>query len=154
MISKKSPIVNIHSTLVELNQGRMNPTIERLYQAHVHTIEDLLWIIPLHWHPIPRIEKFIQATAGSYFKGEGTIIDRGFYRLKQKAGANLCHLQEAFRIVHGIAPKPAHLNTTGLTMAKRRLIYHEFYLEQVKINTHRQKHKKSRHLSSIFQTVC
>ena len=38
-------------------------------------MENLLWVIPLHWDLVPETAEFGCAQEGEYFKGQGQVID-------------------------------------------------------------------------------
>ena len=249
-------MLNLNSSLLKLNQDRHNQTIKKLNQEGIHTIEDLLWVIPLHWDLIPEINHFTTANKDQYFRGEGQIISRRTYNSKQKGKGgtrlyhmnayvqdrhgpgvlilkwhniypsqknkieqvkniqffgkaqfyqtqlqitmptlidsengpsaqiqiqyptingvssnqvknllrkipkdiwisiedplpeyhlkkiNLCHLQDAFKIIHGNILNLDQLNPELLAKAKRRLIYQEFYWEQIKVDIRRNNNQK------------
>ena len=252
-------MVNLYmdSTLLELNKGQNNLTIQKLAKVNIHTLGDILWVIPLHWDIIPEMADFTHTSVGQYFKGEGRVVNIHSYLSKQKGkgktrlhhilahvqdlhgptsltlrwpnaylsqkykieqlkdiqffgkiqiyrnqheiisptiiqnkmnesvkiqyptlnGAkssqikklldkipqsfwesiedpidrphrfniDVCHLRDAFKIIHGKVPSSeGPLLPKHYQMAKRRLIYQEFYLEQVKIAIRRNSYKQNK----------
>jgi ATP-dependent DNA helicase RecG len=77
MRSKTSSTVDLswYSPLEELTSGKKpSPTITKLTDAGLKTLQDLLWILPLRIHKMPSFESFRQAILNQYFKGSGKII--------------------------------------------------------------------------------
>lgn len=246
--------LNLNSSLFQLNQGRNNLTLQKLDRFNIRTLEDLLWVIPLHWELVPEIADFTHARIGQYFQGEGRMINLRSHFSKQRGkgnarsyhivghiqdlhgpttmilrwfnaypyqkhkieqlkdiqfygkvqlyqnqcqmisptiiqnemdehlkiqyptlngvrstqlkkifdkipqnfwesindpmpephrlNINMCHLKDAFRIVHGRVASPNFLRPEHYATAQRRLVYQEFYLEQIKIAIRRDRHKQ------------
>ena len=243
----------LNSALEKLTARKDSQLIRTLNQRGIHDIEDLLWIMPLHWTLLPPVQSFTHAKIGQYLKGKGSIVDIRSYYSKQKGRTkrynisvkiqdyygssmitlrwpyaypsqkkkieqlkkieffgvirsykdqlniiaptilqdhadeplqiqyptisgisssqlkrlfakipndiwesiedpipsshlkkiNLCHLRNAFKIIHGKASDTQKLSDKNFTMAKRRLIYQEFYLEQIKIEIRRNNRKRN-----------
>lgn len=67
--------INWHSSLDTLNAGKKpSPTIEKLMEAGLKTLLDLLWILPLRIHKMPPLQPFREADLNQFFKGSGKII--------------------------------------------------------------------------------
>lgn len=67
--------INWNSPLNVLTSGRKpSPTIEKLIDAGVATLLDLLWILPLRINKMPGFRPFREAELNQYFKGSGKII--------------------------------------------------------------------------------
>jgi ATP-dependent DNA helicase RecG len=64
-----------HSPLEILTAGKKpSPTIEKLTEAGLKTILDLLWILPLRIYKMPSFKAFREAEMNQFFKGSGKII--------------------------------------------------------------------------------
>lgn len=77
MKSKTSPTTEItwNSPLSALTQGRKpSPTIEKLSEAGINTIQELLWILPLRINRMPKLQPFREALMNQFFKGSGKVI--------------------------------------------------------------------------------
>lgn len=77
MRSKASNTSNLtwESPLTELVSGkRPSPTVEKLMDAGVRTLHDLLWILPLRIHKMPPKQPFSEARLNEYIKGSGKVI--------------------------------------------------------------------------------
>lgn len=67
--------VNWHSPLDILTSGKKpSPTIEKLKDAGVGTLHDLLWILPLRIHKTPGLQPFREAQLNQFFKGSGKVL--------------------------------------------------------------------------------
>jgi ATP-dependent DNA helicase RecG len=63
------------SPLSALGNGKKpSPTIDKLIEAGLHSVEDLLWILPLRIHKMPKPQPFREAVLNQYFKGSGKIL--------------------------------------------------------------------------------
>lgn len=63
------------SPVDDLAKGKKpSPTIEKLGEAGLATLHDLLWILPLRIHKMPSIKPFREAEMNQYFKGSGKVI--------------------------------------------------------------------------------
>ena len=77
MKSKISSTVEIswHSALDVLTSGKKpSPTIEKLIEAGITTLKDLLWLLPLRIHKMPSFLPFREANLNQFFKGSGKVI--------------------------------------------------------------------------------
>ncbi len=77
MKSKKSPTVELswHSPLEDLTAGKKpSPTITKLSEAGLKTLQELLWILPLRIHKMPSFQPFREAVMNQFFKGSGKVI--------------------------------------------------------------------------------
>lgn len=77
MKSKTSSTVDLNwfSDVTDLNKGKKpSPTIEKLSEAGLKSLQDLLWILPLRIHKMPSTAPFREAMMNQYFKGSGKII--------------------------------------------------------------------------------
>jgi ATP-dependent DNA helicase RecG len=77
MKSKTSNTVSLnwHSPLEALTAGRKpSPTIEKLTEAGLTTLSELLWILPLRIYKTPLLRPFREAEMNQFFKGSGKII--------------------------------------------------------------------------------
>ena len=64
-----------NSPLDALTSGRKpSPTIEKLKEAGLVTILDLLWLLPLRIHKTPSFQAFREAQLNQFFKGSGKVI--------------------------------------------------------------------------------
>lgn len=63
-----SPIESLSSS------KRPSPTLEKLSEAGIKTVSDLLWILPLRIHKSPAPQAFREALLGEYFRGAGKVI--------------------------------------------------------------------------------
>jgi ATP-dependent DNA helicase RecG len=64
-----------NSSLHELVSGKKpSPTIDKIVEAGIKTLHDLLWILPLRTHKMPSLQPFREAQLNQYFKGSGKII--------------------------------------------------------------------------------
>jgi ATP-dependent DNA helicase RecG len=66
--------LNLQSSLIDLNKGKSNKSIEKLLQAGIRTVEDLLWILPLSVLEMPKLNSFKNATLSQLFLGRGKIL--------------------------------------------------------------------------------
>ena len=117
-ILKKS----LTDSLQQLNGGKKSVTIKKLQSAGIHTIEDLLWIIPLHWNPIPDIQSFENAKPDEFFQGEGTITTIQCYPSSQKYQRKtiLNNLKILVQDIHG--PMTLTLQWFNIYPSKKREI--------------------------------
>jgi ATP-dependent DNA helicase RecG len=79
MKSKTSSTVDLdwQSPLALLTAGKKpSPTIEKLDEAGIKTLQDLLWVLPLRIHKMPDFQPFREAELNQFFKGSGKIIHR------------------------------------------------------------------------------
>ncbi len=77
MKSKTSNTAEIswNNALTDLiNSKKPSPTLEKLSEAGVETLYDLLWILPLRIHKMPNTQPFREAELNQYFKGSGKVI--------------------------------------------------------------------------------
>jgi ATP-dependent DNA helicase RecG len=77
MKSKTSSTTNLdwHSPLEALTSGKKpSPTIEKLSEAGLRTLQELLWILPLRIHKMPSLQPFREALMNQFFKGSGKVI--------------------------------------------------------------------------------
>ncbi len=77
MKSKKSDTFDIswNSPLSVLTAGRKpSPSIEKLNEAGVQTLLDLVWILPLRIHKMPTFRPFREAQMNQFFKGSGKVL--------------------------------------------------------------------------------
>jgi len=64
-----------HSSLELISKNKKPSSfIENLKSAGIHTLHDLLWILPLRIHKTPENQPFYQANLNEYFKGSGKIL--------------------------------------------------------------------------------
>lgn len=54
--------------------NRSSATLEKLRQAGVQRVSDLLWLFPLKTHIIPPVANFTHAEIGSHFQGIGKVL--------------------------------------------------------------------------------
>ncbi len=62
------------SPLEELSGKKPTPTIQKITDAGIKTLQDLLWILPLRIHQMPAIQPFREAQLNQFFKGSGKVI--------------------------------------------------------------------------------
>ncbi len=63
------------SSLELLSKGkRPSPTFEKLKEAGILSLKDLLWIIPLRIHTTPSLQAFRNAELNKFFRGSGKVI--------------------------------------------------------------------------------
>jgi ATP-dependent DNA helicase RecG len=77
MRSRTSNIADItwSSPLKALSGGRKpSPTMEKLSEVGIQTLQDLLWILPLRIYKMPPFRPFRDAILNDYFKGSGKVI--------------------------------------------------------------------------------
>lgn len=77
MKSKTSNTVDLnwHSPLELLTAGKKpSPTIEKLSEAGITTLQELLWILPLRINKMPKLQPFREALMNQFFKGSGKIL--------------------------------------------------------------------------------
>lgn len=77
MKSKTSSTSNLNwnSPLELLVTGKKpSPTIEKLVEAGVTTLRDLLWILPLRIYRMPSLRPFREAELNQFFKGSGKVL--------------------------------------------------------------------------------
>ena len=80
------------SPLEELFTNKVPKSVSSLKMAGYHTLEDLLWIIPLEHAIIPPLSSFASFTLGEIFQGVGRILSRQSrpnFRAKGKGRAML-----------------------------------------------------------------
>ena len=51
-----------------------SPTLEKLAQAGIKKLLDLLWILPLRIHKTPQPSSFREAQLNQFFRGSGKVI--------------------------------------------------------------------------------
>ena len=102
-------MIHLNSTLMELNKRKPTTTLQSLEKVGIHTIEDLLWIIPLHWHIVPSIKPFHKIIHGQYFKGKGRITHLRHYRSKRRGKGQipLYNIEADISDEHGKYPNNA-----------------------------------------------
>lgn len=77
MKSRTSNTVDVSwsSPLDVLTAGKKSsPTIEKLKDAGLECLIDLLWLLPLRIHKTPSLQPFREAQLNSFFKGSGKVI--------------------------------------------------------------------------------
>lgn len=76
MKSKTSNTLDIdwNSPLGCLAGKKPSPTIEKLVDAGVKTLADLLWILPLRINKMPALQPFREAYMNQFFKGSGKVL--------------------------------------------------------------------------------
>lgn len=75
MRSKTSVTLNWNSSLLELSKGKApSPTLSKLIEAGINSLYDLIWILPLRIHQMPKIQSFQHAQFDEYFKGQGKVV--------------------------------------------------------------------------------
>lgn len=77
MKSKTSNTFSIswNSSLDALVSGkRPSPTVEKLKEAGLTTLSDLLWLLPLRIHKMPVFSPFRDGVLNQFFKGSGKVI--------------------------------------------------------------------------------
>jgi ATP-dependent DNA helicase RecG len=77
MRSKTSNTSNLtwDSSLEIFQSGKKpSPTLDKLISAGIHTLKDLLWMLPLRIHRTPKAQSFTFAQIGQLFRGKGKII--------------------------------------------------------------------------------
>ena len=53
---------------------RSTPTLQKISEAGIKTLQDLLWILPLRIHKMPPLQPFREAELNHFFKGSGKVI--------------------------------------------------------------------------------
>ncbi len=76
---KSSPLsstnLNWGSPIESLSKSkRPSPTLEKLAEAGIKTVSDLLWILPLRIHKSPPPQPFREAQLTQFFRGAGKVI--------------------------------------------------------------------------------
>lgn len=67
--------LNWDSPIESLARGKKpSPTLEKLADAGVKTLSDLLWILPLRIHKAPAPQPFREAIMNQFFRGSGKVI--------------------------------------------------------------------------------
>ena len=67
--------LNWDSPVESLARGKKpSPTLEKLAEAGVKTLSDLLWILPLRIHKAPAPQPFREAIMNQFFRGSGKVI--------------------------------------------------------------------------------
>ncbi len=67
--------INWDSPITSLVNGKKpSPYLEKLKEAGVSSLSDLLWILPLRIHKAPPLEPFREALLDQFFRGSGKII--------------------------------------------------------------------------------
>lgn len=77
MRSKKSSTSDLSwsSPLTQLVRGnRPSPTVTKLAEAGIQTLQDLLWVLPLRIHKMPPYQAFREAQLNQFFKGSGKVL--------------------------------------------------------------------------------
>lgn len=70
-----TPDLTWDSNLESLISGKKpSPTIEKLVEAGLHSLIDLLWLLPLRIHKMPPKQAFREALMNQFFKGSGKVI--------------------------------------------------------------------------------
>lgn len=63
------------SPLTALTSGKKaSPTAEKLMEAGIQSLRDLLWILPLRIHTMPPIQPFREAQLHQFIKGSGKVL--------------------------------------------------------------------------------
>jgi ATP-dependent DNA helicase RecG len=93
-LSWKSSITALCST-----PSKPTKTIQKLLSAHINTIEDLLWILPLRVTKLPDVLPFAEIKIGSFFKGSATVITVDISPVFGKRGKNKVQLYNATAVV-------------------------------------------------------
>ncbi len=68
--------LNWDCPLSAVNHPLVKKTLDKLTQAGIIRLEDLLWILPLEVSNAPELSSFSSAKDGERFKGRGTILSR------------------------------------------------------------------------------
>lgn len=67
--------LNWDSPIESLAKGKKpSPTLEKLAEAGITTLSDLLWILPLRIHKSPAPQPFREAQMDQFFRGSGKVI--------------------------------------------------------------------------------
>lgn len=77
MKSRPSSTVELNwaSPLLALNSTKKpSPTLTKLSEAGIHSLRDLLWILPLRISRMPEERPFREAQLNQFFKGSGKVI--------------------------------------------------------------------------------
>jgi ATP-dependent DNA helicase RecG len=77
MRSKASNIINLNwNTPLELlsRSKKPSPTFQKLSEAGLTTIKDLLWVLPLRINKTPSLQTFRDAELNQFFRGAGQVI--------------------------------------------------------------------------------
>lgn len=63
------------SPLSALTSGKKpSPTAEKLLEAGIKSLRDLLWILPLRIHKMPPVQPFLEAQLDQFIKGSGKVL--------------------------------------------------------------------------------
>ncbi len=93
MKSNLSNTVSIHTPLDQLYSGKTIPKyIGLLKDGGIHSIQDLLWTIPLKIQRIPTATPFSRSTEGNLFRGIGKVISFQSYPAHGRKGKNRAQL--------------------------------------------------------------
>jgi ATP-dependent DNA helicase RecG len=102
--TSNSSKLSIHSSLSNLfKSNKATKTAQSLMEAGINTIEDLLWVAPLHVNKMPSTQSFSSIVDGEFFRGEGRIINinaRPNFRAKGKGGARLFNINVVVKDLH------------------------------------------------------
>lgn len=67
--------INWDSPIASLAKSKKpSPTLEKLSEAGISRISDLLWILPLRIHKTPLQAPFREAVLNQFFRGSGKVI--------------------------------------------------------------------------------
>lgn len=101
MSSMKSKVSSTNSlawndSLLKLApRGKPSKSLEKLHQSGIHTIYDLLWLLPLRAQEIPDLQDFSQIVIGEIFVGKAKIININFTPAYGKKGKSRVQLFNA-----------------------------------------------------------
>jgi ATP-dependent DNA helicase RecG len=73
-LSNTSEITWNSSPIVLTSGKKPSPTIEKLLDAGINTLLDLLWILPLRINKMPSFRPFREAQLNQFFKGRGKVL--------------------------------------------------------------------------------
>lgn len=66
--------IHWNSPLKTLTGGRKSKTVDKLQSRGIHSLYDLLWILPLRTTPLPKVQSFSGLHEDSLFKGVGKVL--------------------------------------------------------------------------------
>ena len=96
MKSKASSTNNLswNSGLQHLSTNPKKPTksIQKLMDANICSIKDLVWILPLRINVLPKLQEFSKIKISEYFKGRATVINIDLKPSFGKRGKNKVQL--------------------------------------------------------------
>ena len=70
----KSKTLSINNSLRDLYSSKVSKTVQKLEEAGIITIEDLLWVFPLRIQKVPPVQDFSEIKNGQLFQGKASII--------------------------------------------------------------------------------